>query len=139
MASGDTQIAVAVSLSTLSKWGVGGINKNWLEVGEAKSTAAVAREHDDRTRVGVGGTYRLWFTSSCVSLNVKHDDEIGVGRESGVIGRVKSVLKGQYSVGGTTIRSGGGFLAKRVAELPEQEGEEGLCNSSSESPSRGPR
>lgn len=98
-------------MSASSKRGVGGINKNWLDVGEAKSATAVSSEHDGRTGAGVGGADTLWFTSSCLSLNVKHDDETGVGRESGVIGSVRSVLKGQYSVGGTMIRSGGGFLA----------------------------
>lgn len=117
--------------------GVGGINKNWLEVGEVKSATAVTCGQDGGSEAGVSETNVLWFASSCVSLNVKHDDETGVGRESGVIGSVRSVLKGQYSVGGTMIRSGGGFSANRVASLAEQEGEEGLCTSWSESPSGG--
>lgn len=132
MEGGDTQIAV--SLSIFSKCGVEGINKNWLDVGEAKSATAVTRGHDNRTGAGVGSSDMLWFASPCVSLNVKHDDETGVGRESGVAGSVRSVLKGQYSVGGTTIRSGGVFLGNRVAELSEKEG---LCDSSSESPPSG--
>lgn len=127
MARGDTRIAV--SMPTSSKRGVGGINKNRLEVGEAKSATAGSREHDDRIGAGVGGADTLWVTRSCMSLNVKHDDETGVGSESGVMGSVRSVLKGQYSVGGTMIRSGGGFFGRRVAEPPEQGG-----RSSRESP-----
>ena len=110
VARGNTQITVSLPTPS-SKWGVGGISKNWLEVGEAKSVTAVFLEQDNRTGAGVGGTDTLWRPSSCISLNVKHDDETGVGRESGVIGSVRSVLKGQYSVGGTMIRSGVGFLA----------------------------
>lgn len=105
VARGDRRIAVPLSAS--SKWGVGGISKNWLEVGEAKLVTAVFSEDNK-----IGKTDALWSAKSCLSLNVKHDEETGVGRESGVMGSVRSVLKGQYSVGGTMIRSGVSFLVR---------------------------
>ena len=90
---------------------MGGINKNWLEVGEARSETTAFCEQGSRVWAGVSGRDIPWLASSCISLNVKHEDERGVGRERGVIGRVRSVLKGQNSVGGTMIRRAG-FLGR---------------------------
>jgi hypothetical protein len=108
--SGDA--LMATSSPTSVEGGVDGAEKNWLDVGEGQLVAAVSDEHvDERPRPSVSGAIPLAVESSCVSLNMKHADDTGVGRESGEIGSVRLVLKGKYSVGGVVIRNGGALLA----------------------------